>query len=100
MLCAIEGRAACQRTLRTRAWPTASSTRGTLCDFLAAGDGARFVMDPSDMLCCGAGKAAARPYLAVSERGIGLAVVGRRRVKIYDFEADEDDDEDDDEAGD
>ena len=76
----------------------ASSSRGTLCDFLTGlGSRTKGLMEPSDMLCCSTTHAPAQPFLAVSERGIGLAVVGRRRVKIYDFEAEDDDDDDDDE---
>ena len=76
----------------------ASSSRGTLCDFLTGlGSRTKGLMEPSDMLCCSTTHAPAKPFLAVSERGIGLAVVGRRRVKIYDFEAEDDDDDDEEE---
>ena len=67
----------------------------TLCDILAE-SGVRSIIPPHTIVSCGMGSNAQAPYLAVSgSRGIGLAVVGTRRVKVYDFEA-EDDDEDED----
>ena len=58
------------------------------------------IIHGSQLRSCGK-SSPCQPFLSVSgRRGVGCAVIGRRRILVYDMEANEDDDEDDDEEED